>query len=423
MWEACGFEPRYRLEVLKRKYLLKISEKNAGLGLLMKKSKFLSMHDQIRDMGRRIADNQSPTEPGKHSRLWPRDNIMKVLHGSKGNEIVGDLPLWFGHIVLNIKSFENMSNLRLLEVDGAVLLGKFQYLPSMLRWLSWCYCPLEKLSADFYHDKIVMLDLSFGIFKLDSNNWLENKMFQQLKILKLSSCWKLFESPDFSGFPLLERLYLNCCPFLVNIHESIGQLQQLVYLNLDSCIDLKKLPNSISRLSSLQKLILSKCSSLKELPESIGDLKESLVELFLDRTRMKALPASVGLLKKMEVLDLLYCKSLVDLPKSLENMSSLRCIILWGNAKLRYIPKLPCALIELRLCNTLVRSKDVHEMNQLELLCLKKFSAKEEQFTRSIVRTSFDGLVQSGLEFICVHYSRLMHGLVRSFIFCYIYLP
>ncbi|XP_042521305.1 disease resistance protein Roq1-like [Macadamia integrifolia] len=204
-----------------------------------------------------------------------------------------------------------------------------------------------ELPTNFYHEEIVMLDLSHGYFKLAWNNCLENKVFQQLKVLKLSNCVKLFESPNFSGFPRLERLYLDGCA-LVNLHESIGKLQQLVYLNLGLCISLKKLLDSICRLSSLQKLILNHCILFTELPKSIGDLKESLVEFLLDYTNIKALPDGVGLLKKLEVLDLSHCFSLVDLPRSLENMTYLHYILLSGRTKLRYIPKLPSSLIELR---------------------------------------------------------------------------
>ncbi|XP_042487412.1 disease resistance protein RUN1-like isoform X3 [Macadamia integrifolia] len=410
IWEACGYEPRFRLEVLKKKSLLKINEQKVRTGTYIRKSKVLLMHDQIRDMGRQIVNNQNPTKLGKHSRLWSYDNIMKVLSGGKGNEMVGALPRSKNHI-LNTKIFKKMPNLRLLRVDGVTLEGNFQCLPSTLRFLSWCYCPLEELPTNFYHEEIVMLDLSHGYFKLAWNNCLENKVFQQLKVLKLSNCVKLFESPNFSGFPCLERLYLDGCS-LVNLHESIGKLQQLVYLNLGFCISLKKLPNSICRLSSLQKLILSHCILLTELPKSIGDLKESLVELLLDYTNIKALPDGVGLLKKLEVLDLSHCFSLVDLPRSLENMTYLRYILLSGRAKLRYIPKLPSNLIELRFCELLSSLTDLRNMKRLEILWLKNLCVKEEQqFIRGIVRKSYGEFNLMALACqICVHYSWLMHG-------------
>ncbi|XP_042483059.1 uncharacterized protein LOC122063414 [Macadamia integrifolia] len=372
IWEACGFEPKYRIEVLKRKSLLKIT-----------KSKELWMHDQIRDMGRGIIYNQNPMEPDKCSRLWSFDIVMKVLNGGKGNEIVEGLFLGSnsnGNTYLHIKSFEQMPRLRLLEIDGASLEGSFSCLPYGLRWLRWRKCPLENLSANFYHEELVILDLTYGLFRQAWNNWPENKVFQQLKTLKLSCCLSLTESPNFLGFPCLERLYLDNCAYLAYVHESIGQLQQLVYLNLRCCYSLKKLPNSICKLSSLQRLILTLCISLTELPGSIGDLKESLIELSLDKTNIKVLPDGVGLLKKMKVLDLSLCYGLVVLPESLEAMTSLCYIDLSGRDKLRRVPKLPSNLVELRiLCKSLVNLPVMKNMKKLELLCLKDFSVEGKE--------------------------------------------
>ncbi|XP_042519049.1 disease resistance protein RPV1-like isoform X1 [Macadamia integrifolia] len=339
IWEACGFEPRCRIEGLKRKSLLRFNE-----------LKELWMHDQIRDMGRRIVNKQNLLEHGKQSRLWSRDVIMKILHGGKGNEIVEGILLSFSsedNTRLHIENFEKMSKLRLLQVDGATLEGSFQCLPSGLKWLRWKGCPLDEIPAEFYHEKLGMLDLSHGQFKQAWNSWPENQLFGQLKVLKLSWCSSLSKSPNFSGFPGLERLYLDNCSSLVNLHDSIGQNQKLVYLNLEKCSSLEELPNSIHRLSSLQKLMLSHCISLNKFPESIGNLQESLVELYLTGTNIKVLPDCVGLLKKLEVLDLSLCHELLNLPRSMENMTSLRRIELSGHNKLRCIPKLDSTLIQL----------------------------------------------------------------------------
>ncbi|XP_042492707.1 disease resistance protein L6-like [Macadamia integrifolia] len=173
IWEACGFAPRYRMEVLKRKSLLKIRQLDTWIN-----HKEFWMHDQIRDMGRRIAYNQRPEDPYKHSRLWSRDNIMKVLNGCKGNEIVEALLLKFDvndSTCLHTKDFEKMPELRLLQVDGATLWGSFQCLPSKLRWLSWQTCPLKKLPDNFYHEHLVILDLNGGFFGQAWNNWHGNK--------------------------------------------------------------------------------------------------------------------------------------------------------------------------------------------------------------------------------------------------------
>ncbi|XP_042487998.1 disease resistance protein RUN1-like [Macadamia integrifolia] len=392
IWEACGFEPRYRIEVLKRKSLLKIDESNT-----------LWMHDQIRDMGRGIVYLQSPLEPGKRSRVWFHDDSMKALNGGKGNEMVEGLLLGFNsndgfffnwvhskdydNICLHTKDFEKMPKLRLLKVEGATLEGSFQRLPSGLRWLSWWSSPL----ANFYHEDLVMLDLRHGQFRQAWNNWPENKLFQQLKVLQLSWCLNLSESPNFSGFPRLERLYLDSCHSLINLHESIGELQQLVCLNLENCILLRELPDSICMLRSLQNLILTDCFSLGKLPESIGDLKESLVELFLNGTNIKVLPDGVGILKKLEVLDLYGNHALMYLPGSMENMKSLHCLILGGGDKLLLCrPKLPSSLIKFHVWETKFESlPDIQNMKNLEKLYLANVCVKVEQF-RGFVKTRND---------------------------------
>ncbi|XP_042488073.1 disease resistance protein RPV1-like [Macadamia integrifolia] len=387
IWEACGFEARYRIQVLERKSLLKITGSNE-----------LWIHDQIRDMGMRIAYNRRPMEPDKYTRLWSRNVIMKVLNGCKGNEMVEGLLLNFrsnDNTCLNTRVFEKMPKLRLLQVDGATLEGSFQCLPSGLRWLRWSYCPLKKLPANFYHDELVMLDLTFGKFRQTWNNWFETKVFQQLKVLKLSYCLNMSESPNFSKFPCLERLYLDNCTKLVNLHKSIGQLHHLIYLNLEGCYSLKKLPNSICRLSSLQKLILTNCISLKELPRSIGDLKESLVELSLDYSNIGLYP-SVGLFNKLEVFDLPHFPAQVlDLPWLLENMKSLSYIDFsrFSNKVLQHcIPKIPSSF-ELRdfwegnLCQSILVHMQ-NNMKMLELLCLENFRVKSEQFRGFVEKSS-----------------------------------
>ncbi|XP_042519331.1 uncharacterized protein LOC122093135 [Macadamia integrifolia] len=102
----------------------------------------------------------------------------------------------------------------------------------------------------------------------------------------------------------------------------------------------------------------------------------------------------------------------------MENMTSLHYILLSGRANLRYIPKLPSSLIELRLCEILESSTDLHNMKRLELLCLKQLCMMEEQFIRGVVRTSYGEFNvlehMSGVDQFCVHYSGLSHDQVPS---------
>jgi len=86
-----------------------------------------------------------------------------------------------------------------------------------------------------------------------------------LKILDLRHSLDLIRTPDFWGLPALEKLILEDCIRLVQIHESIGDLQRLLILNLRNCTSLMELPEEMSRLNSLQELVLDGCSNLDSL--------------------------------------------------------------------------------------------------------------------------------------------------------------
>ena len=86
-----------------------------------------------------------------------------------------------------------------------------------------------------------------------------------MKIFDLRHSLDLIRTPDFWGLPALEKLILENCIRLVQIHESIGDLQRLLILNLRNCTSLVELPEEMSRLISLQELVLDGCSNLDRL--------------------------------------------------------------------------------------------------------------------------------------------------------------
>jgi hypothetical protein len=66
---GCGFFPDIGISILIQRSLVTINEKNE-----------LRMHDMIRDMGREIVRKESPSNPGKRSRLWFHDDVLNVLN-------------------------------------------------------------------------------------------------------------------------------------------------------------------------------------------------------------------------------------------------------------------------------------------------------------------------------------------------------
>ena len=77
------------------------------------------------------------------------------------------------------------------------------------------------------------------------------QMYRQLKFVKLSYSQHLIETPDFSGAPNLRRLILEGCTSLSKVHPSTGDLNKLVFLNLEGCENLKSFLRSIC-MESLQ---------------------------------------------------------------------------------------------------------------------------------------------------------------------------
>ncbi|XP_048501192.1 disease resistance protein RPV1 isoform X2 [Beta vulgaris subsp. vulgaris] len=101
------------------------------------------------------------------------------------------------------------------------------------------------------------------------------------------------------------------------ITDMIGELSELTHLYFYWCENLKCLPDTITRLSNLQLLKLVGCSKLEELPENLGEL-ESLTHLSLSSCGgIKFLPNSLTNLTNLTTLDLQYCKSLRKLPPNL----------------------------------------------------------------------------------------------------------
>jgi len=87
------------------------------------------------------------------------------------------------------------------------------------------------------------------------------------------------------------------------VHQSIGNLTSLDFLNLEGCWRLKNLPESIGNVKFLGTLNISACSQLEKLPECIRDM-ESLTELLVDGIENEQFLSSIGQLKHVRRLSL-----------------------------------------------------------------------------------------------------------------------
>ncbi|KAJ4961746.1 hypothetical protein NE237_021656 [Protea cynaroides] len=364
IFKGCGFNAELVIKNLTEKSLIRIRDGST-----------LWMHDQLRDMGQGIARQENHTDPSKHSRLWDRHHIMDVLTSGKGTGEIQGIILDFEEdhkkileskreskirnkkhpiaylkenfknpfdfkaeevkeVKLCTKMFQSMLNLRLLQINYVNFEGPFKHLPADLKWLQWKGCPLEALPSDLYPCKLAVIDLSESMIKQVWNQRLwkgQYRMAKDLQVLNLLGCVNLTATPDFSGHPKLEKLILERCLELKEVHKSVGDLSTLRLLNLKDCWSLEYLPTDISGLRKLETLILSSCLKLKQLPEDLSPLK-SLTELLVDETAILKLPDSIFHLEKLERLSLRQCLSLKQLPNSTGELVSLRELRLDGSA-------------------------------------------------------------------------------------------
>ncbi|CAL2278835.1 unnamed protein product [Prunus armeniaca] len=297
------------------------------------------MHDLIQEMGKEVVRQESPTEPGKRSRLWFHEDVNHVLTENTGTDMIKgimvNLPagLESDEVCLNAESFSKMKNLRLFINHNACLSGEVDYLPNELRLLSWPEYPSQSLPAIFNPKKLVALTMPRScILRLDLE-------FKSLKFINLEHSKFLIKIPDFSGVPNLERLNLNYCTSLVELHPSAGFLHKLVKLSLRGCRSLTLFPRIVN-LKSLLHLNLDGCISLEKFPEIKGKM-ESLKYLDLSETSIKELPSSsIRHFTHLEEMDLTGCENLTNLPCSIYELKHLKTISVCKCSKLVSFPKM-----------------------------------------------------------------------------------
>lgn len=159
----------------------------------------------------------------------------------------------------------------------------------------------------------------------------------------------LIRTPDFSGFLALEKLILEDCISLIQIHDSIGDLQKLLILNLRNCTSLMELPEEMSRLNSLQELVLDGCSNL--------DILNMEVEYHQGRSLLQ----SDGIVASASYITSLPLK--LFFPSRFSARKMLRLTLF----------ALPCSLTRLDLSGTSIRflPESIKDLGMLDRLYLR----------------------------------------------------
>ncbi|KAA8537050.1 hypothetical protein F0562_029528 [Nyssa sinensis] len=322
--DGCDLYPVIGISILVQKSLITISKNE------------LLMHDLIQEMGWHIVRQESPKEPGKRTRLWLHKDIYHVLTENTGTETVEGINLdsrGTKELHLSAEAFSKMKKLRLLKISNVQLPHGLEYLSNELRLLDWHGYPLKHMPFSFQPEKLVELKLCYSHIE---QLWNGVMQLDKLKLIDLSHSRQLTKTPDFTGVRNLEKLVLEGCTSLLEVHPSIGDIRGLMCLNLKDCKNLKILPSSNS-LENLRILVLSGCSQLKNISKIFENMK-LLSELYLDGTNVKEVPSSVEHLSSLVLISLRDCKKLTSLPSIICRLKCLKKINLSGCSKLDKLP-------------------------------------------------------------------------------------
>ncbi|MED6161373.1 hypothetical protein PIB30_060186 [Stylosanthes scabra] len=283
----------------------------------------VTTHDLIEDMGKEIVLKVSPKMPGKRSRLWFYENIVKVLQDNQGSSAIEIIYLEFplfereadedslikeGNKDVEVKwdgkALKDMKNLKTLIVKNGCFSESPKHLPNSLKVLEWWRYPSKYFPLDFQPKELSIFKLPDILFispKLDSLSKASVKLVS-LKVLNFDYSDFIKEIPDVSGLQALQEISFRGCKNLVTVHSSVGFLGKLKMLNAEYCCKLRSFPPTI-KLPSLEELILFGCSSLEKFPE-IPEEMENLQVLNLYETGIKDLPSSFCNLSRLRHLNI-----------------------------------------------------------------------------------------------------------------------
>ncbi|GLJ33962.1 hypothetical protein SUGI_0683160 [Cryptomeria japonica] len=405
VWDASKWDGLLGWERLLNKCLAEIDEGNR-----------IKMHDHLRDLGRDIANRQTPY------RAWFRDQIIKILPQQERIQIrgiadaIGDK--WYspqGEIIVNtnqgVRGLTPCSvGLKILVCTGHYINKKNGQLPSDLVWLR-CYqfqhshlpswLSLKSLRILELHGARNLEDLwdtdanaplqlrevrivdygnfrgfpkSIGDLKHLKEIWIKPKssemanlpnefsLLRSLEHLHLSRCRKLSSLPrDFGNLVLLWNLDLSYCSQLTMLPQSFKQLVLLEYLNLEGCEELTFKSENLDILEDMIKLEylnLNGCRKLELLPLPRG---ASLTELYLKDTKLRELPANIGHLSKLPVLEI-SSELLETLPNTLDCPKVKKIESIEGLESLEKIKIIDCGELE-----ALPRLADLTSLKTLNL--------------------------------------------------------
>ncbi|XP_054825665.1 disease resistance protein RPP2B-like [Prosopis cineraria] len=243
-----------------------IIESLIGKSLINISSQRIKIHRILQQLAKLIVQHESP-EPGKRSRIWNYEDFRHIMETNTGTNRIRIIVLSNDEehphrTTLNIEGLSKLRRLKILILHNVKFSGNLDDLSNNLRYLSWHKYPLNYLPSKFkpkWLVKLIMPDSSITQLWRD-----EEKYIPLLRSLDLRGSKDMKKIPDFRRLPRLERLDLEGCTSLVQLHPSIASLPNIKFLNLRNCTNLVSIPNELFGKRSLEFLNLAGCSKFAQ---------------------------------------------------------------------------------------------------------------------------------------------------------------
>ena len=214
--------------------------------------------------------------------------------------------------------------------------------------------------------------------------------------MDFTSCKNITKVPDLSVIaPKVKKLEFYGCENLVEVHQSVGLLEELEYWTLSNCQNLRILPRN-PQLKSLKWFYFFNCASLergaegsmflssigylfgllelsislknvRDFPSSIFNL-QNLRHLFLSDCENFPEPDTPGCLPKLEYL-VIYYSDLTTIPEIASRFPRLKNLDIYCCCNLREIPRLPLCIeyVVVRRCDLLDPQSKRRLLSQVSL--------------------------------------------------------
>ncbi|KAJ0444184.1 putative TIR domain, P-loop containing nucleoside triphosphate hydrolase [Helianthus annuus] len=267
----------------------------------------------------------------KIKQLWEGEKIMKRL---KFLDLSNSKELWS----LDLGLTPNLERLNLERCNKLVTLDVHGGCLKSLVYLNLNRCKNFK-SISFIEQMESLEVLDIGGLNLKKFPDYIITGHSSSSLLELNLEWNDIEDipSSIGNLHNLVSLDLEGTTAIMELPEDLGQLECLENLNL-IFTKVKHLPGSICMLKHLKALHLSRCVRLEKLPEDVGQL-ESLEILHLGNCyNLREIPNSICELKCLEVLYLQGCSRLEKLPDKLGNLQCLQFLDIY-NTGITHLPQ------------------------------------------------------------------------------------